>query len=121
MAIAIMMMMMMMTLKIMLLRHPISTAQGKTAKMPASEATSSKPYSTPFRTFTPLCSCESIYPAGVWDFRGLVLFLISSHAISRLVFMTYNGWVMVAVSLGAFFGYLLFGHSTSATKDNACH
>jgi hypothetical protein len=40
---------------------------------------------------------------------------------SRLVFMTYNGWVMVAVSLGAFVGYLLFGHSTSATKDNACH
>ncbi|EGR44104.1 uncharacterized protein TRIREDRAFT_71029 [Trichoderma reesei QM6a] len=38
-----------------------------------------------------------------------------------LVFMTYNGWVMVAVSLGAFVGYLLFGHSTSATKDNACH
>ncbi|KAJ4861108.1 ctr copper transporter family domain-containing protein [Trichoderma breve] len=38
-----------------------------------------------------------------------------------LVFMTYNGWVMVAVSLGAFLGYLLFGHSTSATKDNACH
>ncbi|PTB65429.1 Ctr copper transporter [Trichoderma citrinoviride] len=38
-----------------------------------------------------------------------------------LVFMTYNGWVMVAVSLGAFAGYLLFGHSTSATKDNACH
>ncbi|KAL7792961.1 Ctr copper transporter family domain-containing protein [Trichoderma ceciliae] len=39
----------------------------------------------------------------------------------RLVFMTYNGWVMVAVSLGAFFGYLLFGHATSAIKDNACH
>jgi copper transporter 1 len=38
-----------------------------------------------------------------------------------LVFMTYNGWVMVAVSLGAFLGYLLFGESTSATKDNACH
>jgi copper transporter 1 len=38
-----------------------------------------------------------------------------------LVFMTYNGWVMVAVSLGAFVGYLLFGNSTSATKDNACH
>ncbi|KJZ73655.1 hypothetical protein HIM_06988 [Hirsutella minnesotensis 3608] len=38
-----------------------------------------------------------------------------------LVFMTYNGWVMIAVSLGAFFGYLLFGQTTSATKDNACH
>jgi copper transporter 1 len=38
-----------------------------------------------------------------------------------LVFMTYNGWVMIAVSLGAFLGYLLFGNSTSSTKDNACH
>ncbi|KND95054.1 Copper transport protein CTR2, partial [Tolypocladium ophioglossoides CBS 100239] len=38
-----------------------------------------------------------------------------------LVFMTYNGWVMVAVSLGAFFGYLVFGQTTPATRDNACH
>ncbi|POR30834.1 Copper transport protein CTR2, partial [Tolypocladium paradoxum] len=38
-----------------------------------------------------------------------------------LLFMTYNGWVMVAVSLGAFFGYLVFGQTTSATRDNACH
>ncbi|KAG7108773.1 Copper transport protein CTR2 like [Verticillium longisporum] len=37
-----------------------------------------------------------------------------------LIFMTYNGWVMVAVALGAFVGYLLFGNSTSSTKDNAC-
>lgn len=39
----------------------------------------------------------------------------------RLVFMTYNGWVMVAVTLGAFLGYVVFGHTTSSTKDNACH
>ncbi|KAH7328822.1 ctr copper transporter [Stachybotrys elegans] len=38
-----------------------------------------------------------------------------------LIFMTYNGWVMIAVSGGAFFGYLLFGQETSSTKDNACH
>ncbi|KAG5920873.1 hypothetical protein E4U53_003860 [Claviceps sorghi] len=38
-----------------------------------------------------------------------------------LIFMTYNGWVMIAVSLGAFLGYLFFGHCTSSTKDNACH
>ncbi|KAK7408660.1 copper transpport protein [Neonectria punicea] len=38
-----------------------------------------------------------------------------------LVFMTYNGWVMVAVTLGAFIGYVAFGQKTSATKDNACH
>ncbi|KAK5990469.1 Copper transport protein CTR2 [Cladobotryum mycophilum] len=38
-----------------------------------------------------------------------------------LVFMTYNGWVMVAVTLGAFFGYLAFGQTIPATKDTACH
>ncbi|KAK1545418.1 ctr copper transporter [Colletotrichum paranaense] len=38
-----------------------------------------------------------------------------------LVFMTYNGWVMVAVAIGAFVGYAAFGSSTSSTKDNACH
>lgn len=35
--------------------------------------------------------------------------------------MTYNGWVMVAVSVGAALGYLLFGAQTTATKDTACH
>lgn len=35
--------------------------------------------------------------------------------------MTYNGWVMLAVAVGAFFGYLVFGKSTSATKETACH
>jgi len=38
-----------------------------------------------------------------------------------LVFMTYNGWVMISVSVGAFVGYLLFGGSTTATKETACH
>jgi len=38
-----------------------------------------------------------------------------------LVFMTYNGWVMMSVTLGAFVGYLLFGTNTSSTKDTACH
>ncbi|KZL64442.1 CTR copper transporter [Colletotrichum tofieldiae] len=38
-----------------------------------------------------------------------------------LVFMTYNGWVMAAVAIGAFVGYVAFGNSTSSTKDNACH
>lgn len=38
-----------------------------------------------------------------------------------LVFMTYNGWVMIAVSVGAFVGYLFFGTNTSSTKDTACH
>ncbi|TPX18461.1 uncharacterized protein E0L32_011646 [Thyridium curvatum] len=38
-----------------------------------------------------------------------------------LIFMTYNGWVMISVSMGAFVGYLLFGGSTPATKETACH
>jgi solute carrier family 31 (copper transporter), member 1 len=39
----------------------------------------------------------------------------------RLIFMTYNGWVMLAVAVGGFVGYLMFGNSTSATKETACH
>ncbi|KAL1845260.1 hypothetical protein VTK73DRAFT_785 [Phialemonium thermophilum] len=38
-----------------------------------------------------------------------------------LIFMTYNGWVMIAVSVGAGVGYYIFGGSTPATKDTACH
>ncbi|KAF3911628.1 hypothetical protein AA313_de0201532 [Arthrobotrys entomopaga] len=37
-----------------------------------------------------------------------------------LLFMTYNGWVMLAVAVGAFVGYMLWGN-TSATKSVACH
>lgn len=39
----------------------------------------------------------------------------------RLLFMTYNGLVMIAVAVGAFVGYLAFGQETSATKSVACH
>lgn len=35
--------------------------------------------------------------------------------------MTYNGWVMLAVALGAFVGYVTFGSSTKITKETACH
>jgi copper transporter 1 len=38
-----------------------------------------------------------------------------------LIFMTYNGWIMIAVSVGAGLGYLVFGGRTAATKDTACH
>ncbi|KZF25900.1 Ctr copper transporter [Xylona heveae TC161] len=37
-----------------------------------------------------------------------------------LLFMTYNGWIMIAVAVGAFVGYLIWGGS-SATKSVACH
>ncbi|KAI0470127.1 Ctr copper transporter family-domain-containing protein [Xylaria cf. heliscus] len=38
-----------------------------------------------------------------------------------LLFMTYNGYVMVAVAVGAGLGYYLFGSHTRATKETACH
>ncbi|KAI9897457.1 hypothetical protein N3K66_007313 [Trichothecium roseum] len=54
--------------------------------------------------------------------KGLLYAFQNFYAFMlMLVFMTYNGWVMIAVSLGAFLGYVVFGHATSATKDNACH
>jgi len=37
-----------------------------------------------------------------------------------LLFMTYNGWVMLSVAVGAFIGYLTFANG-SATKSVACH
>ncbi|KAG5290073.1 ctr copper transporter [Histoplasma ohiense] len=36
-----------------------------------------------------------------------------------LLFMTYNGWVMLAVAVGAFMGYMVFGGE--ATKSVSCH
>ena len=45
----------------------------------------------------------------------------SSDHPQRLLFMTYNGWVMLAVAVGAFSGYLAFGSGMSATKSVACH
>lgn len=41
--------------------------------------------------------------------------------VGRLLFMTYNGWVMLAVAVGAFVGYLTFGRNVSSTKTVACH
>ncbi|DAA75780.1 TPA_exp: hypothetical protein A8136_1502 [Trichophyton benhamiae CBS 112371] len=37
-----------------------------------------------------------------------------------LLFMTDNGWVMLAVAAGAFMGHLMFGES-SASKTVSCH
>lgn len=34
--------------------------------------------------------------------------------------MTYNGWIMLAVAVGAFVGYVAFGHS-GATRSVSCH
>jgi len=64
------------------------------------------------RTFMRLCLCESLSPFAV----GKEL-----TRSCRLLFMTYNGWVMLSVGVGAFVGYLAFGTNTSSTKDSACH
>ncbi|OAQ99313.1 hypothetical protein LLEC1_06066 [Akanthomyces lecanii] len=51
----------------------------------------------------------------LYGFQNFYAFML------MLVFMTYNGWVMVAVSVGAFLGYYVFGDHISATKETACH
>ncbi|KAI0175686.1 Ctr copper transporter family protein [Hypoxylon sp. FL1284] len=38
-----------------------------------------------------------------------------------LLFMTYNGFVMISVAVGAGLGFYLFGSRTKATKETACH
>ncbi|KAF2858703.1 Ctr-domain-containing protein [Piedraia hortae CBS 480.64] len=38
-----------------------------------------------------------------------------------LLFMTYNGWIMLAVTVGAFFGYMIFSADEPVEKSVACH
>jgi len=38
-----------------------------------------------------------------------------------LLFMTYNGWVMISVGVGSFIGFLVFGRNTTAAKAATCH
>ena len=47
--------------------------------------------------------------------------LTNAQGEKRLLFMTYNGWVMIAVAVGAGVGYFIFGAHTKATKETACH
>ncbi|KAL2756286.1 hypothetical protein ACRALDRAFT_1063728 [Sodiomyces alcalophilus JCM 7366] len=56
-----------------------------------------------------------ITKAALYALQNFYAFMI------MLIFMTYNGWVMIAVAVGAFVGYVLFGNSTTSTKENACH
>ncbi|KAK8114422.1 Ctr copper transporter family-domain-containing protein [Apiospora kogelbergensis] len=52
-----------------------------------------------------------------------VLFMIQTFwvFIVMLLFMTYNGFVWLAVTFGAGLGYYLFGKSTPAARENICH
>ncbi|SPQ17883.1 2b127171-280e-4fcc-9934-7bc6719e1b6e [Thermothielavioides terrestris] len=56
-----------------------------------------------------------VVKAVLYGFQTFYAFMI------MLIFMTYNGWVMIAVSVGAGLGYLMFGGRTPATKETACH
>jgi hypothetical protein len=41
--------------------------------------------------------------------------------VTRLIFMTYNGYIIIAVTVGAGIGYYIYGSDVSATRDSACH
>ncbi|KAI0404294.1 Ctr copper transporter family-domain-containing protein [Xylaria palmicola] len=56
-----------------------------------------------------------ILKAALYGVQNFYAFMI------MLLFMTYNGYVMIAVTLGAGLGYYLFGSHTRATKETACH
>ena len=57
-----------------------------------------------------------------WPYAFHVLTIQCNRLIcERLLFMTYNGWVMLAVAVGAFVGYIVFGRDSSSAKSVACH
>jgi hypothetical protein len=69
----------------------------------------------PFRISTRSRSCElKDIPPGA-PLRG------DADGIVRLLFMTYNGFVMLAMTVGWFLGYLIFGGATTLVKETACH
>jgi len=56
-----------------------------------------------------------VIKAALYAFQTFYAFML------MLLFMTYNGWVMLAMFIGSFLGYLSFGGGTPATKETACH
>lgn len=94
-----------------LLSRLLFSGQDRTGLKLAKEPMSSRLYSMGYRISMLLCSCKSPRDASLTDETDML----------RLLFMTYNGWVMIAVSIGAFVGYLLFGGNASSTKETACH
>jgi len=60
---------------------------------------------------------HAVFRRELYVFTWAILILTGLY---RLLFMTYNGAVMLAVAVGAFLGYLAFGGSTAA-KSVACH
>lgn len=87
-----------------------SLRQGARLLLWSREGRSSRLLSTEYRCSTPSLSCASFHHET--KSRG--------SNVDRLLFMTYNGWIMLAVGFGAFAGYLLFGNA-SASKSAACH
>jgi len=66
------------------------------------------------RTTSKLCRKEHVIKATLYGLQVFYSFFI------MLLFMTYNGWVMIAVAVGASVGYCLWG-GASAAKSVACH
>ncbi|KAI1177413.1 Ctr copper transporter family-domain-containing protein [Nemania sp. FL0916] len=64
---------------------------------------------------SPLGQRARIVKAVLYGIQNFYAFMI------MLLFMTYNGYVMIAVAVGAGLGYYLFGSRTRATKETACH
>ncbi|TLD29351.1 hypothetical protein PspLS_03770 [Pyricularia sp. CBS 133598] len=73
------------------------------------------PFVTPGQSRAKVTREAHFVKAVLYGIQNFYAFMI------MLIFMTYNGWVMLAVSFGAFVGYLMFGGSTPATKETACH
>lgn len=53
----------------------------------------------------------------------LIYYLIFSllHVFIMLLFMTLNGYVILAIILGYSFGYLAFGEVPNKTADKECY
>lgn len=93
-----------------ILRGPLSFGQDETKSKLIRGRISSRRLYMHSRPSMHSCLCECFYCK-----------LLQEANMNRLMFMTYNGWVMLAMFIGSFLGYLSFGGGTPAMKETACH
>ncbi|KAI0600857.1 CTR2 short splice variant [Biscogniauxia sp. FL1348] len=80
-----------------------------------SQAPDAAPRRSSSREAATISQRARIVKAALYAVQNFYAFMI------MLLFMTYNGFVMIAVAVGAGVGYYLFGSHTRATKETACH
>lgn len=96
-------------------RFEVMTSKRAESVPPSETVTETTPFLWSGQNRVEVSRRAHVIKAVLYGIQNFYAFMI------MLIFMTYNGWVMIAVTVGSSLGYLIFGGKTTATKDTACH